>query len=197
MHTIKLTTADVLTLIRLFLSPTIIPLLILNIVPTHCFYANMLVGTIFLLFGLTDFLDGYLARNYYGTSIFGAIIDPVADKILMLSGFLSLLAIQKISVIWVLFFIARETIVMTIRYFALEKKYQVDVSFLGKIKTVLQILLVTVAIINPDQELGLLNSWWNILEKGLLASALFFSLYSLFKYYKVVHRDFFGTIPSK
>lgn len=195
MQTIKLTVADMLTLIRLFLSPCIVPLLVVHIIPYNYFYANCLVGIIFLLFGCTDFLDGYLARNYYGTSVFGAIIDPIADKILMTSGFLSLLAVQKISVIWVLFFISREIFVMAIRYFALQKNYRVQVSVLGKVKTVLQVLFVTFAIVNPYQELGLIHSWWNLTEKGLLFSSLFFSLYSVSKYYKVVHNDFVATIP--
>lgn len=195
MQTIKLTVADMLTLIRLFLSPCIIPLLVVNLLPYNYFYGNCLVGIIFLLFGCTDFLDGYLARNYYGTSVFGSIIDPIADKLLMLSGFLSLLAVQKISVVWVLFFTAREIFVMAIRYFALQKNYRVKVSILGKIKTVLQVLLITFVIVNPYQEAGLIHSWWNLTEKGLLFSSLFFSLYSVSKYYKVVHNDFVATLP--
>jgi len=192
---IKFTIADILTLIRLFLSPLIIPLLVVNVIPYHVFSLNCFVGILFLFFGLTDFLDGYLARNHYGTSIFGAIIDPIADKFLMLSGFLSLLAIQKMSLIWVILFIGRETFVMAIRYFALQRNYRVSVSILGKVKTCLQILLITLVIMNPDQHLGLFQSWWNIIEKLLLLGSLFFSLYSVSKYYKVVHNDFVATIP--
>lgn len=195
MQSIKFTVADVLTLIRLFLSPIIIPLLVLNIIPYNIFSLNCFIGILFLFFGFTDFLDGYLARNHYGTSLFGAIIDPIADKFLMLSGFLSLLAVQKISLIWVLIFIGRETFVMAIRYFALQRNYRVSVSILGKVKTCLQTLLITVTIMNPDQGLGIFKSWWNIIEQVLLYSSLFFSLYSIAKYYKVVHHDFVATLP--
>jgi CDP-diacylglycerol--glycerol-3-phosphate 3-phosphatidyltransferase len=195
MQSKKITIADILTLIRLFLSPCIIPLLAVNILPYNDLYLNCVVGFLFLLFGCTDFLDGYLARNYYGSSHFGAIIDPIADKMLMLAGFLSLLAVQKMSLIWVMIFISRETLVMVIRYFALQKQYKVPVSSLGKIKTALQIILVTVAMINPDHQYAWFQSWWNIAEAVLLYSSVFFSIYSVAKYYQAIHSDFVATIP--
>ena len=195
MQSKKLTVADILTLVRLFLSPFIIPVLVVNFLPYNDFNLNCLVGFLFFLLGCTDFLDGYLARHYYGSSLFGAIIDPVADKMLMLAGFLSLLAVQKMSLFAVMIFIGREILVMVIRYFALQKNYKVPVSDFGKIKTALQILLVTVAMINPDHQCALLESWWNIIEIILLYSSLFFSVYSVIKYYQVIHNDFVATIP--
>lgn len=195
MRSIKLTVADMLTLVRLFLSPIIIPLLVVNLIPFNIFYLNVFVAALFFTFGLTDFFDGYLARNYYGTSVFGAIVDPVADKILMFSSFISLLAVQKISVVWVLIFIGREVFVMAIRYFALQNKSQVKVSFFGKMKTALQVILVTVVIVNPDQSLDLLHSKWNMLETALIYGSVFFSLYSAAKYYRVVHNHFVAMLP--
>ena len=84
----------------------------------------------------------------------------------MLSGFLSLLAVQKSYLFFgFCFFVGREIVVMAIRYFALQKQYRVSVSFWGKAKTASQIALVALVIMNPSQSLGLFQSWWNIIEK--------------------------------
>ncbi|MBX9838968.1 MAG: CDP-alcohol phosphatidyltransferase family protein, partial [Silvanigrellaceae bacterium] len=72
-----------LTIFRLTLSPIIIPYLIVNTSCNQHFYSNAIVALIFLLFGLTDFLDGFLARKYQQVTKLGGALDHLADKFLI------------------------------------------------------------------------------------------------------------------
>ena len=140
---------NILTLIRLVLSPIMLPVLLVYLLPLNIFWINCLLAILFALFSITDFFDGYLARRYAQVSSFGRFLDPIADKFLIFSTLVALLAINKIYFVIVLILIGREFFVLGLRQMALENNLSIHVSWFGKIKTLFQLLYLTVLIINP------------------------------------------------
>jgi len=173
----------ILTLIRLIGSPLIIPILLVSLLPYNVIWINAALAALFVLFGLTDFFDGYLARKLHQETLMGRILDPIADKFLVYSTLIALLAVSKINFFWVLLLIGREFFMMGLRHVALEHALQVPVIFWGKLKTCAQICFLTVVIANPYQQLGLFSGRVNILEFVLLCITLLLSLGSAIRYY--------------
>lgn len=113
-------------------------------------------AAIFGLAGITDWLDGYIARKYQLSTAFGAFLDPVADK-LMVAVALALL-IELHSSVWFTLpaavIIGREIVISALREWMAElgKRATVAVSMVGKIKTTLQIVaIVMLLLFNPDK----------------------------------------------
>lgn len=172
-----------LTLFRLIVSPLILPLLLVAFLPFDNLFINSLLAIVFLLFGITDFLDGYLARRFGQETRAGKLLDPIADKFLVYSTLVALLAVHKLFFYWVILFIGRELFVMGLRIIALEHQIQVPVSQAGKIKTMLQILCLAFIIFNPYQAYGYTQApIFNGVETVLLVTALFLSITSAYDY---------------
>ena len=143
--------ANKLTLLRIILIPFFIvcfyiPSLIVNTVAVNNYlipYANLLWLIIFLLAAITDFIDGYVARKYNMITDFGKFMDPLADKLLVTAALLVLLENGLISG-WVVFVIlAREFIVTGFRTIAASKGVVIAAGWLGKIKTVVQFMMIS------------------------------------------------------
>ena len=103
---------------------------------------------LFLIAGLSDGLDGFLARRYHWTSRLGAILDPIGDKLLMVSSYL-VLGWQGVLPCWlVALVILRDVVIMsgTVMYRFLVGVVVFEPILLSKINTVCQILLITVAL---------------------------------------------------
>ena len=97
---------------------------------------------IFLLACLTDFLDGWVARRRNEISDFGKIMDPVADKILIIGAFLSFVELQLIPAWMVIVVIIREFLITSLRLFAVKKGMVLAAENAGKHKTVSQMVTV-------------------------------------------------------
>lgn len=143
--------ANKLTLLRIILIPFFIvcfyiPSLIVNTVAVNNYlipYANLLGLIIFLLAAITDFIDGYVARKYNMITDFGKFMDQLADKLLVTAALLVLLENGLISG-WVVFVIlAREFIVTGFRTIAASKGVVIAAGWLGKIKTVVQFMMIS------------------------------------------------------
>lgn len=175
-----------LTLTRLILSPIILPLFLVYLLPLNSIWINGLLALLFVSFSLTDFFDGYLARRMRQETAMGRALDPLADKFLVFSVLVALLAVHKIYFYWVIIFIGREFFVMGLRQIALEKGMMVHVAWLGKLKTAFQMIYLTVAIVNPYQPLGFTGQglMWNGVEQGLLLLTLILSVLSAYYYYR-------------
>ncbi len=154
------TISNILTFIRLIISPIMLPILIVYLLPFNFLWLNGVLAAIFALFSLTDFFDGYLARRYEQVTAFGKALDPIADKFLMFSTLVALLAIQKIFFVWVLILIGREFFVLGIRQLALENNFSIHVSWWGKLKTVSQMCYLTFLIYNPYHTPGFGGFSW-------------------------------------
>jgi CDP-diacylglycerol--glycerol-3-phosphate 3-phosphatidyltransferase len=110
---------------------------------------------IFLTAAFTDFLDGYLARKWNTVSNFGKLMDPLADKLLVCSALVAMTYNRDIAAWVVIVIICREFWITALRQLALEQGKQVmAASIWGKLKTVLQIAMVSAILLNIDAWFG-------------------------------------------
>jgi len=128
---------NVLTVSRIFL--TVLFIILFN---QFDLMSTVLALIVFTAAALTDFLDGYLARKHNLISQFGKIMDPIADKFLILSAFFMFAQLMLIPFWMFLCIFAREVIVTGLRFFAMSKGITLAAEGAGKLKTVLQIVAV-------------------------------------------------------
>ena len=139
---------NLLTLSRIFLVPLFV---IVYVIPSEgtYFYAAALFG----LAAFTDWLDGYLARRLNQTTAFGAFLDPVADKLIVVTAVVILIAHHH--TLWLtlpgLVIVGREIVVSALREWMAEmnRRGVVSVGWLGRVKTVFQMVAVLVLLANP------------------------------------------------
>ena len=149
--------ANKLTILRIVLIPFFllcfyIPSLIqpFNLLGFSTTYANAIALLIFSVAAATDWLDGHLARKLNLTSDFGKFMDPLADKMLTTAAFLVFIN-QGLLASWIVFVIlSREFIVSGLRMTAASKGHIIAAGWSGKLKTVLQFVLVIVLLIHPE-----------------------------------------------
>jgi len=176
------TIPNILTLLRVGLIPVIVTLYLAGA-------SGYLTAGVFLLAGLTDWADGYLARQRNEESPFGAFLDPVADK-LMVSAVLVLMAADPqmrqqifspaLFTIIVAIIIGREITISALREWMAElgRRGVVAVGWIGKVKTILQFVAVTVLLF---AQAGVHNGAV-VLGEMLLYAAGALTLWSMFVY---------------
>ena len=105
---------------------------------------NLVATTLFVLFALTDWLDGWLARRLNQTSAFGAFLDPVADKFLICASLLVLLEHGRVESLVALIIIGREIAISALREWMahIGASRSVAVHMLGKLKTTAQMIAI-------------------------------------------------------
>lgn len=130
-----------LTVLRLML--TVLMVMFFSIFPDLLFTPFVILG-FFALGSLTDFLDGLIARKYNLVTNFGKLMDPVADKILVLSAIMILVQLGTIPYWTMLIVLLREILVLGIRMLALEidKNNVIAADIFGKIKTLTQMVSI-------------------------------------------------------
>ena len=135
------TIPNLLTLLRIALIPMLVVVYFSSME-----MAMPLAAMIFILAGVTDLLDGYLARKLNQTSAFGAFLDPVADKLIVTCALVIVVYRHPSFYVLIpaLIIIGREITVSALREWMAElgKRGKVAVSYLGKIKTTLQIIAI-------------------------------------------------------
>ena len=107
---------------------------------------------IFVVAGLTDAFDGYLARRMEMQSLIGAYLDPIADKLLMSAAFISLVELQQTPAWMVTLIVGREFAVTALRMIALERGIAISANWLGKAKTTSQIITVSILIFSLNSD---------------------------------------------
>src|SRR5215212_10680742 len=105
---------------------------------------NLIATVMFVVFALTDWLDGFLARKLNQTSSFGAFLDPVADKFLVCASLLVLVHLQRADVFVALIIIGREIAISALREWMAQigASRSVAVHMVGKVKTVVQMIAI-------------------------------------------------------
>jgi CDP-diacylglycerol--glycerol-3-phosphate 3-phosphatidyltransferase/cardiolipin synthase len=105
---------------------------------------NLVATIIFTAAAITDWLDGWLARKLNQTSAFGAFLDPVADKLMVAAALITLVQLERVDAIIALIIIGREITISALREWMAKigEARSIAVSFLGKIKTVSQMVAV-------------------------------------------------------
>lgn len=179
---IKFNIPLILTSFRIIVSIAFLPILLVSFLPENNGTTNFLLTFFFLIVAFTDFLDGYIARKYDQVTELGSILDPVADKFLLLSVLISLLTVNKIHYMWVLLLVGREFFVMALRLVALERGIKVRVSSAAKVKTALQMVSLSYIIFRHNT-LSLLG--WGV-QWILLGGTVFLSCYSAWAYARLV-----------
>ena len=135
---------NALTLLRILAVPVVVVAL-LGETPN----GDALAAGVFALAALTDGLDGYFARSRGSVTTFGKLMDPLADKLLITAALLSLVSLHRLAPWIAMVIIAREIAVTGLRAIAAERGIVIAASWLGKLKTVLQIAAV-IALIAAD-----------------------------------------------
>jgi CDP-diacylglycerol--glycerol-3-phosphate 3-phosphatidyltransferase len=128
---------NLLTLLRILAAPVVVVAL-LGETPN----GDALAAGVFALAALTDGLDGYFARSRDAVTTFGKLMDPVADKLLIAAALVSLVSLDRLAAWVAMVIIAREFAVTVMRAIAAERGIVIAASWMGKVKTVLQIAAV-------------------------------------------------------
>lgn len=108
----------------------------------HYSWLDFFAATIFLIACITDFFDGYIARNFDQVTALGKIIDPLADKMLVLAGFIGLMMIDRASGWLVFLILTREFFITGLRVMAASDGVDIAASMMGKIKTIIQMIAI-------------------------------------------------------
>jgi CDP-diacylglycerol---glycerol-3-phosphate 3-phosphatidyltransferase len=133
----ELNAANVLTLVRISLIPVLVAVLLSTLANS-----DLLAAIVFIIASATDALDGYLARRRKQITQFGKLMDPLADKLLITSALVSLVALYRLDAWVAMVIIAREFAVTGLRMLAVEQGEVVPASLWGKLKTVSQVAMV-------------------------------------------------------
>lgn len=137
---------NILALIRLLLAPVMFLFLVNQdasiFQDIHRSWLNYFAAFIFVVASATDFFDGYIARTFNQITTLGKILDPLADKMLTLAGFLGLMMLGSASP-WAIFLIlTRELFITGLRVSAVSQGLDIAASWMGKVKTVAQMIAI-------------------------------------------------------
>jgi CDP-diacylglycerol--glycerol-3-phosphate 3-phosphatidyltransferase len=141
---------------------------------------------IFIAASLTDTADGYIARKYHLITDFGKFMDPLADKLLVCSAMICLVHTNEIPYWVVIIIVAREFIISGFRLVAADNGIVIAASWWGKSKTVCQMAMIIVVLLNFN------FPFWHVLETVLIYAALILTVASLIDYI-VKNKQVLGT----
>ena len=139
---------------------------------------KIIAFVIFLTAALTDYLDGYIAKKRQMVSDFGRFMDPIADKVLVLSAFLAFVEMGLIPAWMVMIIIFREFIITGLRLMALRKNRIIEASLAGKHKTASQMFSIfTILIFTILREFGYHMEFWTPGSEYYLEMAIFILMF--------------------
>jgi CDP-diacylglycerol---glycerol-3-phosphate 3-phosphatidyltransferase len=128
---------NILTVIRILLVPVVVVVLLEN--TSH---GDAIAAIVFSIAAATDGLDGYLARSRGAVTTFGKLMDPIADKLLIIAPLVSLVSLGRVAAWVAMVIIAREFAVTALRMVAVEQGVVIPATVLGKAKTITQIAAI-------------------------------------------------------
>jgi len=173
---------NIITSLRVILIPVIV---IVYYLPFA--WSNLVAASIFVIAALSDWLDGYLARKWDQHTAFGAFFDPVADKLIVAITLVML--VDEYANIWLtlpaMVIIGREVVISALREWMAElgKRTSVAVSYVGKLKTTLQMIAIIILLVDvpgtTTAQLGLVCMFF----------AAVLTLWSMFIYLKAAWSD--------
>lgn len=162
-----------LTIFRVILIPFFVFFVLAPYFPE---YGKYIAVAIFIVASLTDLLDGKIARKYNLVTNFGKFMDPLADKLLVCSALICLVSNGKLPAWMVIIIISREFIISGFRLIASDNGVVIAAGYWGKFKTVFQMLMVIVLILDIH------TSFFDILGLVLTYIALILTVVSLVDY---------------
>ncbi len=134
-----------LTILRVIMIPFFVFFMLSPYFPG---YGNYIAAVIFVVASLTDMLDGKIARKYHLVTNFGKFMDPLADKLLVCAAMICLVETGQLASWIVIVIISREFIISGFRLIASDNGVVIAANYWGKFKTVFQMLMVIVLILN-------------------------------------------------
>lgn len=160
-----------LTVVRILLIPVFV-VLFSDPTPDR----SLAAAIVFVVAAVTDLLDGYLARRHSQITRLGRLLDPIADKLLVLSGLILLVQFDRVAAIVAILIIAREVAVTGVRAIAVAQGIIIEAETTGKYKMVVQVVAIVFLLLED----GVLPASWYPHEIGtaLLYTALALALYS-------------------
>jgi CDP-diacylglycerol--glycerol-3-phosphate 3-phosphatidyltransferase len=142
---------NALTLSRIFLVPVLLAVLLTkNVFP----FKELIAAVIVAVAGITDSLDGYLARRMNKVTTLGILLDPIADKLLVSAAFISMVEMGLVKAWVVVLIVGREMAITGLRGIAQAGGHTIAVSDLGKTKTVMQIVAIVALLLGVNWELA-------------------------------------------
>ncbi|MDR3178344.1 MAG: CDP-diacylglycerol--glycerol-3-phosphate 3-phosphatidyltransferase [Campylobacteraceae bacterium] len=171
----QLNTPNVLAFARVLIAPIMFWLLIdrdnFIFEGIHYSWLDLAAATLFTIAAFTDFFDGYIARAWDQKTTLGGILDPLADKMLLLAAFLGLMMLERTSAWAIYIILVREFFITGLRVVAATDKKVVAASMAGKVKTIFQMLAAAFLIME-----------WRPLGDVVLWIAVALTLYSGLEY---------------
>ena len=182
--------ANKLTLLRIILTPLFIAALLLApVIPAYAPYAHWVAAMLFLIAAITDILDGNYARKHNLVTDFGKLMDPIADKLLVLAACVMLSAVTDeahpkylLHPVITIVFLARELLISGVRQIAASKGVVIAAGRLGKIKTTFQDIIVIALLLYDEFPFRYLNPYLRILIEVLVYVALILAVASAVEY---------------
>ncbi len=138
-------TANKLTMLRVVMIPAFLLVLYLGLP-----FGNLIALAIFVVASLTDWLDGYIARNYNQTTDFGKFMDPLADKCLVIAAMLWFVEIGQMPAWALLIVVVREFAVSGLRMQAANLGKVIAAGWSGKVKTASTMVCICVMLLLPN-----------------------------------------------
>lgn len=161
-----------ITLARVFM----IPVFLFFMLTDFLTYGKYIAVAVFIIACLTDALDGYIARKNNLITNFGKFMDPLADKLLVCSALICFVELKLVPAWIIIVIISREFIISGFRLVASDSGVVIAASYWGKFKTISQMVMSILLIINID------NTLFNALEQIFIYLALMLTVISLIDY---------------
>lgn len=161
-----------LTIVRIIMIPFFVFFLLTDFVAGSKWIATVL----FCAASITDFLDGHIARKYNLVTNFGKFMDPLADKLLVCSALICLIALDRIPAWIVIVIISREFIISGFRLIAADNGVVIAASYWGKFKTASQMVTVILLVLNIQ------NTVFTVLGTVFIYISLVLTVVSLIDY---------------
>ena len=154
----------------------LVPFMVLFLLTDLGGEANRYISlVIFMGASVTDWFDGYLARKYHLVTNFGKFMDPLADKLLVCSAMICMIQLERLPAWIVIVIIAREFIISGFRLVASDNGIVIAASYWGKFKTVFQMAMVIVLIMD-------LGGAFDVIGQALIWISLALTIISLIDY---------------
>ena len=167
-----------LTLFRVILIPFFVFFLLLGNALDDNLVLRIFADIIFVVASLTDMLDGKIARKYNLVTNFGKFMDPLADKLLVCSAMICLVATKQLFAWFVIIVVAREFIISGFRLIAAENGIVIAANIFGKIKTVTQMIMIIILVAVAGKE----PAWLYVLGQIFVWVSLVMTILSLVIY---------------
>jgi CDP-diacylglycerol---glycerol-3-phosphate 3-phosphatidyltransferase len=194
MKSARMNLPNLLTLLRIFFVPLLVAGLLADDLGWQAFVrisGELFALAVFLAAAGTDLLDGYLARRWGQVTTVGTLLDPIADKLLIMAALISLVWIHRVSAWMAIFIVGREFAVSGLRQIAASAGYTIGASDLGKTKMTAQVIAIALVI-------GGIR-WQSLNEIALIAmwTVVLFGVVSAVDYFRKFWRKVDDQVKSR